>query len=59
MRVVPAEAKTLLIRRRRVDSWFVSALGMNLYRGCGHAPVSIPTAAAQHDGERERQRALL
>jgi DNA repair photolyase len=36
MRVVEAEAKTLLIRRRRVDSWFMSALGMNLYRGCSH-----------------------
>ena len=36
MRVVEAEAKTLLIRRRRVDSWFMSAVGMNLYRGCSH-----------------------
>jgi DNA repair photolyase len=36
MAVVETEARTLLIRRRRVDSWFLSALGMNLYRGCGH-----------------------
>lgn len=29
-------AKTLLRKHKRVDSWFVSSFGMNLYSGCGH-----------------------
>ena len=29
-------AKSLLRRQKRVDSWFLSRCGMNLYRGCGH-----------------------
>jgi len=29
-------AKTVLIKRRFIDSWFVSRYGMNLYRGCLH-----------------------
>lgn len=29
-------AKSLLRRRKRVDSWFISCYGMNLYRGCAH-----------------------
>jgi DNA repair photolyase len=35
-KTLEVEAKSLLLRRRRVDSWFLSALGMNLYRGCTH-----------------------
>jgi DNA repair photolyase len=35
-RIVEIDAKSLLIRRKRVDSWFASGLGMNLYRGCAH-----------------------
>jgi DNA repair photolyase len=29
-------AKSLLRRAARVDSWFLSGCGMNLYRGCSH-----------------------
>jgi len=29
-------ARSLLRRQKRVDSWFLSRCGMNLYRGCGH-----------------------
>jgi DNA repair photolyase len=36
MTIHETEAKSLLLRRRRVDAWFVSASGMNLYRGCAH-----------------------
>ncbi len=36
MRIVETQARTLLIRRKRVDSWFLCSLGMNLYRGCAH-----------------------
>ncbi len=29
-------AKSILRKMKRVDSWFISAYGMNLYRGCRH-----------------------
>lgn len=29
-------AKTILRKAKRLDSWFVSRYGMNLYRGCSH-----------------------
>ncbi len=29
-------AKTILIKRKKIDSWFLSAYGINLYRGCTH-----------------------
>ncbi len=30
------EAKSILRKHKRIDSWFVSQYGMNLYRGCSH-----------------------
>jgi DNA repair photolyase len=30
------EAKTILRKHKKVDSWFLSRYGMNLYRGCTH-----------------------
>ena len=29
-------AKSILRRYRKIDSWFISRYGMNLYRGCAH-----------------------
>jgi len=29
-------AKSVLIKHKKIDSWFVSRYGMNLYRGCAH-----------------------
>jgi DNA repair photolyase len=29
-------AKSILIKRRKIDSWFMTHYGMNLYRGCMH-----------------------
>jgi DNA repair photolyase len=34
--VTEIEAKSVLRRHRKIDSWFVSHYGMNLYRGCFH-----------------------
>jgi DNA repair photolyase len=34
--VTEIEAKSVLRRHRKIDSWFVSRYGMNLYRGCFH-----------------------
>jgi DNA repair photolyase len=36
MTVKEIEAKSILRRQKRVDSWFLSRYGMNLYRGCAH-----------------------
>jgi DNA repair photolyase len=34
--VTEIQAKSVLIKRKFIDSWFVSRYGMNLYRGCRH-----------------------
>lgn len=36
MAVKEIEAKTLLRKSKKIDSWFLSRYGMNLYRGCLH-----------------------
>jgi len=36
MTVTEIQAKSVLRRHRKIDSWFVSHYGMNLYRGCFH-----------------------
>jgi len=36
MRIREIEAKSILLKRKHIDSWFVSRYGMNLYRGYQH-----------------------
>lgn len=36
MPILETEAKSLLRKAKYVDSWFISAYGMNLFRGCSH-----------------------
>lgn len=36
MKIHEIQAKSLIRRHRRIDSWFISKYGMNLYRGCTH-----------------------
>lgn len=36
MSVREIEAKSILRKQKRIDSWFVSRYGLNLYRGCFH-----------------------
>ena len=36
MTVTEITARTILRRYKRIDSWFISSMGMNLYRGCTH-----------------------
>ncbi|RLF57224.1 MAG: hypothetical protein DRN37_06810 [Thermoplasmata archaeon] len=36
MAVREIEAKSILRRHKKIDSWFISHYGMNLYRGCTH-----------------------
>src|SRR4030066_1432932 len=30
------EAKSILLKHKKIDSWFISRYGMNLCRGCSH-----------------------
>ena len=36
MTIKEIEAKSILRKHKRIDSWFISRYGMNLYRGCTH-----------------------
>ncbi|MBN1358010.1 radical SAM protein [Candidatus Bathyarchaeota archaeon] len=36
MNIREIKAKSILRKHKKIDSWFVSRYGMNLYRGCAH-----------------------
>jgi len=36
MTIREIEAKSILCKYKKIDSWFISRYGMNLYRGCTH-----------------------
>ena len=36
MKIKEIEAKSILRKHNKIDSWFISRYGMNLYRGCVH-----------------------
>ena len=36
MDITEIQAKSLLIKHTKIDSWFLARYGMNLYRGCAH-----------------------
>jgi len=36
MAIREIEAKSILRKHKKIDSWFISQYGMNLYRGCSH-----------------------
>ncbi len=36
MTIREIEAKSILRKHKKIDSWFISHYGMNLYRGCAH-----------------------
>lgn len=36
MTITEIEAKSILRKHKRIDPWFISRYGMNLYRGCHH-----------------------
>ncbi len=36
MTIKETEAKSILLKHKKIDSWFISHYGMNLYRGCVH-----------------------
>ncbi len=36
MNIKETQAKSILRKQKKIDSWFISRYGMNLYRGCSH-----------------------
>ena len=48
MTVREIEARSVLRRHKRVDSWFLSRYGMNLYRGCTHNCVYCDGRSEQY-----------
>lgn len=53
MNIKEVEAKSILRKHKKIDSWFISQYGMNLYRGCSHNCVYCDGRAEKYyvDGE--------
>ena len=53
MAIREIEAKSILRKHKKIDSWFISRYGMNLYRGCTHNCVYCDGRAEGYyvDGE--------
>ncbi len=47
------EAKSILRKHKRIDSWFVSCYGMNFYRGCVHDCVYCDGRSEKYQVEGE------
>ena len=47
------EAKSILRKQKKIESWFLISYGMNLYRGCQHNCVYCDGRAEKYqvDGE--------
>ncbi len=48
MKVKETKAKSILRKRKRIDSWFISCYGMNFYRGCTHNCVYCDGRSEQY-----------
>ncbi|MBN2001004.1 radical SAM protein [candidate division KSB1 bacterium] len=53
MTVKEITAKSILRKHKRLDSWFISCYGMNLYRGCVHDCVYCDGRAEKYNVEGE------
>jgi DNA repair photolyase len=53
MTIKEIRAKSILRKSKRIDSWFISCYGMNLYRGCTHNCIYCDGRAEKYqvDGE--------
>ncbi|HEC95623.1 MAG TPA: hypothetical protein ENI50_01200, partial [Euryarchaeota archaeon] len=53
MTIKEIEAKSILRKHKKIDSWFISHYGMNLYRGCAHNCVYCDGRSEKYnvDGE--------
>ncbi len=53
MTIREIEAKSILRKQKKIDSWFVCRYGMNLYRGCAHNCVYCDGRAEKYNVEGE------
>lgn len=53
------EAKSILRKHKRIDSWFVARYGMNLYRGCQHACAYCDGRAEKYQVQGDFGREIL
>ena len=53
MIVKEINAKSILRKHKRIDSWFVSCYGMNFYRGCAHNCIYCDGRAEKYQVEGE------
>lgn len=53
MNIREDEAKTILRKQKKIESWFLTSYGMNLYRGCAHNCVYCDGRSEKYqvDGE--------
>ncbi len=53
MKIKEIQAKSILRKHKKIDSWFISHYGMNLYRGCIHNCIYCDGRAEKYqvDGE--------
>ena len=53
MTIKEIEAKSILRKHKKIDSWFISHYGLNLYRGCTHNCVYCDGRSQRYyvDGE--------
>ncbi len=51
MTIEEINAKSILRKQKKVESWFVSRYGMNLYRGCTHNCVYCDGRAEKYQVE--------
>ena len=51
MTISEIEAKYVLRKHKKIDSWFVARYGMNLYRGCLHNCVYCDGRAEKYNVE--------
>ena len=53
MKIKEIQAKSILRKHKKIDSWFISHYGMNLYRGCIHNCIYCDGRAEKYQVEGE------
>lgn len=53
MTIKEFNAKTILRKRKKIDSWFISHYGMNFYRGCNHNCIYCDGRSERYNVEGE------
>ena len=53
MNIREINAKSILRKHKKIDSWFLSRYGMNLYRGCTHSCVYCDGRSEKYNVEGE------